>query len=76
MQILNIEIKARCRDPEKVKRTLQDLNARVIGTDHQRDTYFKVPNGRLKLREGNIMKKALLKLQSTNMMATKLLTNL
>jgi predicted adenylyl cyclase CyaB len=25
-----------------------------IGTDHQKDTYFNVPNGRLKLREGNI----------------------
>jgi predicted adenylyl cyclase CyaB len=24
------------------------------GTDHQIDTYFKVPHGRLKLREGNI----------------------
>jgi len=25
-----------------------------IGEDHQLDTYFNVPNGRLKLREGNI----------------------
>ncbi|GJM31061.1 MAG: hypothetical protein DHS20C18_00620 [Saprospiraceae bacterium] len=25
-----------------------------MGQDHQVDTYFKVPNGRLKLREGNI----------------------
>lgn len=25
-----------------------------IGEDHQVDTYFNVPNGRLKLREGNI----------------------
>lgn len=24
------------------------------GTDHQRDTYFHVPTGRLKLRQGNI----------------------
>ncbi len=29
-------------------------NAVFKGTDHQIDTYFKVPHGRLKLREGNI----------------------
>ena len=28
--------------------------ANFIGTDNQTDTYFNVPNGRLKLREGNI----------------------
>ncbi len=29
-------------------------NARFVGTDHQIDTYFNCPNGRLKLRRGNI----------------------
>ena len=33
---------------------LKELNPLFVGTDHQVDTYFNVPNGRLKLREGNI----------------------
>jgi adenylate cyclase, class 2 len=54
MQHLNIEIKARCADPLSIQAILQAQNARFIGTDHQIDTYFKVENGRLKLREGTI----------------------
>ena len=30
------------------------VGARVAGTDHQIDTYFNTPTGRLKLRQGNI----------------------
>lgn len=33
---------------------MQRFNPRFVGTDHQADTYFIVPHGRLKLREGNI----------------------
>jgi len=33
---------------------LLSLSPRYVGTDHQVDTYFNVPKGRLKLREGNI----------------------
>ncbi len=51
---VNIEIKARCADPEKAAEILSELNAEHIGTDHQVDTYFRVEEGRLKLREGNI----------------------
>ncbi len=51
---LNIEIKARCQAPEKVRQILQSLGADFKGIDHQIDTYFHCSNGRLKLREGNI----------------------
>ncbi len=49
-----IEIKAHCQNPEKIKTILASKNALFKGVDHQIDTYFQVPNGRLKLREGNI----------------------
>ena len=51
---LNVEIKARCADHGKVRGILQSKSADFKGVDHQIDTYFKVHNGRLKLREGNI----------------------
>jgi len=51
---VNIEIKARCADPEKVAEILSGLKADHKGTDHQVDTYFNVEEGRLKLREGDI----------------------
>lgn len=49
-----IEIKAHCQHPEKIKTILESNNALFKGIDHQIDTYFQVPKGRLKLREGNI----------------------
>jgi len=49
-----VEIKARCSNPDWIKTQLKEKNADFKGVDHQIDTYFKVPNGRLKLREGNI----------------------
>ena len=54
MNRINIEIKARCEDPELIREILKSKNADFKGKDHQVDTYFIVPNGRLKLREGNI----------------------
>lgn len=51
---INYEFKARCEDIDALEARLQTLNPLFIGTDHQVDTYFNVPNGRLKLREGNI----------------------
>jgi len=53
--MVNIEIKARCSDPDRIREILKSRNARFIGLDHQIDTYFKVEVGkRLKLRHGNI----------------------
>jgi len=52
--MVNVEIKARCDDQERIREILKSRNALFQGTDHQTDTYFKVNHGRLKLREGNI----------------------
>jgi predicted adenylyl cyclase CyaB len=54
MQHLNIEIKARCDDLGIIRAALRAQNADFIGEDRQIDTYFRVPEGRLKLREGTI----------------------
>ena len=54
MNHLNIEIKARCPNPEFVREVLWQENAIFKGIDHQTDTYFNCKYGRLKLREGNI----------------------
>ena len=54
MDHINIEIKARCFHPQKVEAFLRSHHALFIGLDHQKDTYFNVPSGRLKLRQGNI----------------------
>lgn len=51
---VNIEIKARCPDPELIARILRANSAEHKGRDHQVDTYFAAKTGRLKLREGNI----------------------
>ena len=70
MQRLNIEIKARCANPDKIKNILANQEAKFIGEDHQIDTYFIVPNGRLKLREGNI-ENALIHYQRENQSGPK-----
>ena len=54
MSITIIEIKARCSEQDKVREILKGEGAEFKGLDHQTDTYFRVPHGRLKLREGNI----------------------
>jgi len=54
MRSLSLEIKARCSVLARVRAVLQKNKARLKGLDHQIDTYFRVPFGRLKLREGNI----------------------
>ena len=50
----NIEIKAKCSNIGNIRDILISNNADFRGVDHQIDTYFKVKDGRLKLREGNI----------------------
>jgi predicted adenylyl cyclase CyaB len=54
MKHLNFEFKARLKDEQRVRTALKRLDARFIGTDHQLDTYFRVPGGRLKVREGRL----------------------
>lgn len=54
MAFLNVEIKAKCANPHAIRDYLLVGKADFKGIDHQTDTYFNVPNGRLKLREGNI----------------------
>ena len=52
--IRNIEIKAKCEDPRHIRDYLLSRHAIFKGTDTQRDTYFNVPYGRMKLRQGKI----------------------
>ncbi|MBI2551085.1 CYTH domain-containing protein [Candidatus Uhrbacteria bacterium] len=54
MAHINIEIKARCQNQDAIREILRSRGAVFKGTDHQIDTYFRTPKGRLKLREGNI----------------------
>ena len=51
---LNIEFKATSSNNDGLEQVLLQHNPRYIGEDHQTDTYFNVPVGRMKLREGNI----------------------
>lgn len=67
----NVEIKARCQDPEILHQKLLDLGADFKGMDHQVDTYFNVQEGRLKLREGNI-ENALISYRRSNQTEAKL----
>ena len=54
MAHINIEIKAKSNNQDAIREILNSKNADFKGVDHQIDTYFKVNNGRLKLREGKI----------------------
>ncbi|HLK30074.1 MAG TPA: class IV adenylate cyclase [Puia sp.] len=51
---LNFEFKAKADNIKELENKLLQLHPVFIGEDHQIDTYFNVPNGRLKLRVGNI----------------------
>ena len=48
------EIKAKSQNQDKIRQILKEHKATFKGVDHQIDTYFKVNEGRLKLREGGI----------------------
>lgn len=54
MTIKNFEFKAKVPATEKYEAMISTFNPVYVGLDRQIDTYFNVPNGRLKLREGNI----------------------
>jgi adenylate cyclase, class 2 len=49
----NVELKAHDLDPPRSLRVCLGLGAEDCGWLHQRDTYFRVPSARLKLREQN-----------------------
>ena len=70
MPHLNFEFKARTENLETDEKRLLQLNPKFIGTDNQTDTYFNIPNGRLKLREGNI-ENALIYYERKNMAGAK-----
>jgi predicted adenylyl cyclase CyaB len=65
MKLLNFEFKAHLRDAAHVRASLKRLRARLLGTDHQVDTYFRVPTGRLKVRAGRL-ENSLIFYQRTN----------
>lgn len=54
MSIKNIEIKCLVSELGRYRNILEELGANKKGVDLQVDTYFNVPSGRLKLREGNV----------------------
>jgi len=54
MKHINIEIKAKCNNLDKIRQILNSGNAIFKGIDHQIDTYFKTNVGRLKYRDGTI----------------------
>src|SRR5579859_1997970 len=54
MKHINIEIKARCKNLDRVRKILRAHGAVYKGRDRQVDTYFATSSGRLKLREGEI----------------------
>ncbi len=47
----NIELKARCPEPERFREKAEQLAHTFEGTRRQTDTFFTIPKGRLKLRE-------------------------
>ncbi len=49
----NIELKARCPDPERARARAEALATQWVGLDLQVDTYFSTRAGRLKLRESS-----------------------
>lgn len=50
----NLEIKAPVADRAAFRAKAQDLATVTVGVDDQVDTYFRVPRGRLKLRESSL----------------------
>lgn len=53
-----VELKTRADSLDTFRKRLQEMKADHIGTFHQTDTYFEVPEGRLKLRETEGTQKA------------------
>ena len=54
MELTIIEIKAKVPNQEEIRDTLKKNNAIFRGFDVQKDIYFNVPRGKLKIRRGSI----------------------
>lgn len=54
MKVTNFEFKVRADGLNKLEQKLLELKPLFKGEDYQVDTYYNVPKGRLKLREGKI----------------------
>ncbi len=67
---INFEFKAKHSAIGEAEKILLQQEPLFVGEDHQVDTYFNVPNGRLKLREGNI-EQSLIFYQRTNVAGAK-----
>lgn len=70
MSHTNIEFKAHTKNIKTAEEKLLTLDPLFIGEDLQTDTYYKVPHGRLKLREGNI-ENALIYYERENLAGSK-----
>jgi len=51
LEKLNLEIKAKVDSLDEVRKKVKGLKAKKVGVFWQKDIYFRVRNGRLKLRE-------------------------
>lgn len=67
---INIECKATCTNIDAAEQKLLLANPVYKGEDHQIDTYYNTPIGRLKLREGTI-ENALIHYERSNTANTK-----
>jgi predicted adenylyl cyclase CyaB len=67
---VNFEFKARTTRLQELEERLQTYQPLFKGVDHQIDTYFNVPHGRMKLREGAI-ENALIHYQRHNIAGAK-----
>lgn len=67
---VNIEFKAKSNNNKELQHLLHAFHPLFIGEDIQTDTYFNVPNGRLKLREG-VIEHALIHYQRSNIAGAK-----
>lgn len=52
--MIDVEIKAKCKDHARIRTILKKKGALFGGEDHQIDVYFKSPTGRLKIRKSTI----------------------
>jgi len=46
-----VELKAKVNELDAFRKKLKNFESKLVGTFHQTDTYFEVPEGRLKLRQ-------------------------